>query len=127
MNRTATLLHKNVGSIPSLEGATDADRAVLAQSEAAFTTVGDLIGAQRQRAAISEAMRVVGEANKYLADTAPWKLKTEDPARMETVLGVAAQARGRRQHHAGALPAAQARRRCMRHWAAPTSSRPCLR
>ena len=24
------------------------------------------------------AMRVVGDANKYLADTAPWKLKTED-------------------------------------------------
>ncbi|WP_084128930.1 methionine--tRNA ligase [Demequina sp. NBRC 110055] len=91
VNRTATLLHKNVGTIPSLEGATDADRAVLAASEAAFTTVGDLLGAHRQRAAISEAMKAVGEANKYLADTAPWKLKTEDPARMETVLGVAAQ------------------------------------
>ena len=36
-------------------------------------------------------MRVVGDANKYLADTAPWKLKTQDPERMNTVLGVAAQ------------------------------------
>ena len=37
-------------------------------------------------------MRIVGEANKYLSDTAPWKLKTTDPARMATVLHVAAQA-----------------------------------
>ena len=36
-------------------------------------------------------MRVVGEANKYLSDQAPWKLK-DDPARMGTVLHVALQA-----------------------------------
>ncbi len=36
-------------------------------------------------------MRVVQDANKYLAEMEPWKLKTTDPARMETVLGVAAQ------------------------------------
>ncbi|HEX2806885.1 MAG TPA: methionine--tRNA ligase, partial [Kineosporiaceae bacterium] len=32
------------------------------------------------------------EANKYLSDTAPWKLRNEDPERMRTVLHVAAQA-----------------------------------
>jgi methionyl-tRNA synthetase len=37
-------------------------------------------------------MRVVGEANKYLSDQAPWKLKNDDPDRMRTVLHVAAQA-----------------------------------
>ena len=45
----------------------------------------------RQKAAITEAMRVVGEANKYLSDQAPWKLK-EDPARRDTVLHTALQA-----------------------------------
>ena len=35
-------------------------------------------------------MRVVGEANKYLSDQAPWKLK-DDPARRDTVLHVALQ------------------------------------
>ena len=35
-------------------------------------------------------MRVVAEANKYLSDQAPWKLK-EDPARRDTVLHVALQ------------------------------------
>ena len=91
VNRTATLIHRNVGSIPSLAGLTDDDRAVLAASEAGFQAVGELIGAQRQRQAVSEAMRVVSDANKYLAATAPWKLKTTDPDRMATVLGVAAQ------------------------------------
>ena len=36
-------------------------------------------------------MRIVGEANKYLSDQAPWKLK-DDPTRMGTVLHVALQA-----------------------------------
>jgi methionyl-tRNA synthetase len=36
-------------------------------------------------------MRVVGEANKYLSDQAPWKLK-EDPPRRDTVLHTALQA-----------------------------------
>ncbi|MDN4475564.1 methionine--tRNA ligase [Demequina sp. SYSU T00192] len=91
VNRTASLLHKNVGEIPALGELADIDRAALAASEAAFTTVGEHIRTQRQRAAISETMRVIGDANKYLADTAPWKLKNEDPERMRTVLAVAAQ------------------------------------
>jgi methionyl-tRNA synthetase len=36
-------------------------------------------------------MRVVAEANKYLSDQAPWKLK-DDPDRMGTILHVALQA-----------------------------------
>ncbi|WP_062311450.1 methionine--tRNA ligase [Demequina rhizosphaerae] len=91
VNRTASLLHKNVGEIPALGELADVDRAALAASESAFTTVGDHIRTQRQRAAISETMRVIGDANKYLADTAPWKLKNENPERMRTVLAVAAQ------------------------------------
>lgn len=91
VNRTANLLHKNLGAIPELTDLTEADRAALDASLAGFDTVGGLIGAHRQRAAVSEAMRIVGEANKYLADHEPWKLKKTDPVRMATVLGVAAQ------------------------------------
>ena len=41
--------------------------------------VGALLDRSNQKAAITEAMRVVGDANKYLSDQAPWKLK-DDPA-----------------------------------------------
>ena len=92
VNRTASLIHKNLGAIPEAGELTDEDRALLAQTQQAFQTVGDLIERHRQKQALAEAMRIVGEANKYLSDTAPWKLKTTDPARMATVLHVAAQA-----------------------------------
>jgi methionyl-tRNA synthetase len=44
------------------------------------------------RAALSEAMRVVAEANKYLSEQAPWKLRESDPARMASILHTALQA-----------------------------------
>ena len=61
--------------------------------EAAFGTVGDLIGRHRQKQAIGEAMRVVAEVNKYVSDLEPWKL-AKDPAdreRLATILHVMAQ------------------------------------
>jgi methionyl-tRNA synthetase len=92
VNRTASLIHKNLGAIPEPGELTDEDRALLDSSRAAFGVVGGLIERNRQKQALAEAMRTVGEANKYLSDHAPWKLKTTDPARMATVLFVAAQA-----------------------------------
>jgi methionyl-tRNA synthetase len=82
---------KNVGAVPQPGDLTDADRDLLSTTSGAFGTVGDLLGRNRQKAAINEAMRVVGEANKYLSDQAPWKLK-EDPARRDSVLFTALQA-----------------------------------
>jgi methionyl-tRNA synthetase len=92
VNRTVSMIHKNVGSIPERGTLTDADHALLATTRAGFGSVGDLLGTHRQKQAVGEAMRVVSEANKYLSDQAPWKLKNEDPDRMRTVLHVAAQA-----------------------------------
>jgi len=92
VNRTANLVHKNVGVIPEAGDLNDTDRALLATTKNAFDKVGDLIGTHRQRQAISEAMRTVAEANKYLSDAAPWKLKESDPERMRTILHVATQA-----------------------------------
>ncbi|WP_088312920.1 methionine--tRNA ligase [Kineosporia sp. R_H_3] len=92
VNRTASMIHKNLGAIPERGVLTEADHALLATTEAGFGDVGDLLGTHRQKQAVAEAMRVVSEANKYLSDQAPWKLKNEDPERMKTVLHVAAQA-----------------------------------
>jgi methionyl-tRNA synthetase len=92
VNRSVSMAAKNVGAIPEAGELTDADRALLATTRGAFATVGDLLGRSRQKAAINEAMRVVGEANKYLSDQAPWKLKNSDPERMRSVLHTALQA-----------------------------------
>ena len=92
VNRTVSMAAKNIGAIPEAGDLTGADRALLETVEQAFTSVGDLLGKSRQKSAINETMRVVAEVNKYLSDMAPWKLKTEDPPRMATVLHVALQA-----------------------------------
>jgi methionyl-tRNA synthetase len=91
VNRTVSMAAKNVGAVPAPGELTGDDRALLATTSGAFAPIGDLLSRNRQKAAISEAMRVVGEANKYLSDQAPWKLK-EDPARRDTVLHTALQA-----------------------------------
>jgi methionyl-tRNA synthetase len=90
VNRTMSLVNKNVGSIPPAGELMPDDEAALAASRAGFDAVGGLLGRNQQKAALHEAMRVVSEANKYLSDQAPWKLK-EDPDRRATVLHVALQ------------------------------------
>ena len=95
VNRTASMIHKRFGAIPAPGELQDIDRALLASVEAGYSTVGDLIRHHRQKAALAEAMRLVGEANKYVADTEPFKLKGQDPAtqeRLATVLHTLAQA-----------------------------------
>jgi methionyl-tRNA synthetase len=91
VNRSVSMAAKNVGAVPTPGELTEDDRALLATTSGAFGPIGDLLSRNRQKAAIGEAMRVVGEANKYLSDQAPWKLK-EDPARRDTVLHTALQA-----------------------------------
>lgn len=91
VNRSVSMAAKNFGHIPQSVDPTDADRALLQTVRASFGTVGDLLGKSRQKAAIVEAMRTVAEANKYISDQAPWKLK-EDPVRQGTVLHTALQA-----------------------------------
>ena len=94
VNRTASMIHKRFGQIPEPGELQDIDRALLDAVEAGFASVGDLIAQHRQKAALGEAMRLVGEANKYVADTQPFKLKGDDPetqARLATVLHTLAQ------------------------------------
>ncbi|HEX4727718.1 MAG TPA: class I tRNA ligase family protein, partial [Jatrophihabitans sp.] len=91
VNRTISITAKNLGSIPPAGQLLDLDRELLAASVAAFDTIGGLIERNRQKAALGELMKLVGEANKYLSDTAPWKLKNDDPDRMGSVLHTALQ------------------------------------
>ncbi len=93
VNRAASMIAKNFGAIPAAGDLAPEDTALLDTVAAAFDTVGALIGRHRQKQAMAEAMRVVGEANKYVSDMAPWQLKGEDEReRLGTVLHVTAQA-----------------------------------
>lgn len=94
VNRTATLIHKNFGEIPAAGELSEAEQAVLETVRGGFETIGDLIAHHRQKAAAAEAMRLVGEVNKFVSDTEPWKL-AKDPAdrdKLATTLHVMAQA-----------------------------------
>ena len=93
VNRVANLIAKNFGEIPAIDEneMTDEDRALLDETREAFATAGNFIESHHQKAALLEAMRVVGDINKYISATEPWKIK-DNPARLGTVLHVAAQA-----------------------------------
>ncbi|MGH3321157.1 MAG: methionine--tRNA ligase [Streptosporangiaceae bacterium] len=92
VNRSISFAARNIGEIPPPGELLDADRALLERSRGAFATVGGSLERSRFKAAITDAMRVVADANKYLSDQAPWKLRESDPDRMGTILHVALQA-----------------------------------
>ncbi|MDN5893147.1 MAG: methionine--tRNA ligase [Nocardioides sp.] len=92
VSRTATLIAKNFGQIPPAGEFTVEDRRLLDLVEGTFPAVGDLIAAHRQKQAIGQAMRAVAEVNKYVTDSEPWTLKSEDQReRLGTILHVLAQ------------------------------------
>jgi methionyl-tRNA synthetase len=92
VNRSLSFTAKNLGEVPAAGDLVDADRDLLATTQAAFGTVGEHLDRSRMKAAVGEAMRAVAEANKYLSEQAPWKLRESDPDRMRTILHVALQA-----------------------------------
>jgi methionyl-tRNA synthetase len=91
VNRSVSFAARNIGAIPEPGALTDADRELVQRSRVAFKNVGDHLSRSRFKAAITETMRTLAEANKYLSDQAPWKLRESDPERMRTILHVALQ------------------------------------
>ena len=92
VNRTASMIHKRFGSIPEPVHVTAEDQALLDAVEAGFDEVGGLIRTHHQKAALAAVMKLVGEANKYVTDTAPFKLKApEERNRLATILWTLAQ------------------------------------
>ncbi len=93
VNRTASMLAKSFGEIPPAGELLAEDHALLDYVEQCFDTVGELIERHRQKSALAEVMKAVGEVNRYVSDMAPWKLKGEEErGRLGTVLHVTVQA-----------------------------------
>jgi methionyl-tRNA synthetase len=79
VNRMLSFARKNFdGVVPTPGDLSDEDKAIIAQSEAAFATIGDLLAAVKLRGALQEAMALVRDANAYLDRRAPWKRIKED-------------------------------------------------
>lgn len=92
VNRTASMISKKFGEIPPAGDFTAEDQELLDAVGAGFETVGGLIESHHQKAALAEIMRLVGEANRYVATTEPFKLKDESQReRLGTILHVLAQ------------------------------------
>jgi methionyl-tRNA synthetase len=85
VNRTLTNVYKNFGSVPQPAALTEADRALIAQVEGGFASLGELLEAARFKAALTEAMRLAALVNSYLSDQEPWKVIKADRARAATI------------------------------------------
>lgn len=93
VNRTAAMIAKNFGEIPTPGSRESIDDELLAAAIKGFETVGNFIANHQQRAALSEIMRIVGEANTYVSRTEPFKMKAPElRERLATVLHTLIQA-----------------------------------
>ena len=79
-NRVLSFAYRNwEGQVPDPGELRDQDRAILAEIEAGFKSVGDLLEAVKLRAALAEALRLAAEVNRYLDQSAPWFEIKENP------------------------------------------------
>src|SRR5215468_5481894 len=91
VNRAVSFAARNIGAVPEAGQLTDIDAAALEHSRRAFDVVGKELARSRFKNAATEAMRTAAEANKYMSEQAPWKLRESDPERMRTILHVVLQ------------------------------------
>jgi methionyl-tRNA synthetase len=86
-NRVLSFAYKHWnGFVPTPGELRQADQEILKVVEGGFQSVGEHLNAVRLRAAISEAMRLASEVNKYLDQAAPWfEIKSDKAAAATTV------------------------------------------
>jgi methionyl-tRNA synthetase len=87
VNRVLSFAHRNWdGRVPEPGELRPADQELLAAVEAGFKSVGEQLEGVHLRAALSEAMRLATEVNKYLNTQAPWfEIKTDRQAAAKSV------------------------------------------
>lgn len=90
--RSLSMIVKNTdGKIPSNNGYLSADLELLKMTYDLPNKTQELINSIQIHKYLEAVWHVVGEANAYIDVQAPWKLKKEDPERMQTVLYVLAE------------------------------------
>lgn len=90
--RSLSMIAKNCdGRVPVHGVFSDEDNALLDKARSALQIVRDELDVQAFHKALDAIWSVVGDANRYVDEQAPWGLKKTDPERMATVLYVMAE------------------------------------
>ena len=89
VHRTLVNAYRNFGSVPEPGRLTERDQRLVAEVEAGFGTVGELLGAARFKAAITEVLRLAALVNQYLGEEQPWHRIKEDRTGAATTVFVA--------------------------------------
>lgn len=76
------------GVVPAPDKIMPADHALLSQAAKIFPSLQSDIEKQALHKVAEQIWHVIGEANRYVDEQKPWALKTENPARMGTILYV---------------------------------------
>ena len=89
--RVLSMIAKNCGSVVPAPGElTAADQTLLQSASDLMPLLREELNRQQFHIALTKIWEVVGAANRYVDDQAPWALRKTDPARMATVLYVLA-------------------------------------
>ncbi|MGE3622420.1 MAG: methionine--tRNA ligase [Bdellovibrionales bacterium] len=90
--RSLSMINKNCGAkVPEHGVFTDADKAMLGQAHGLLAHFRTQMDALAFNKALDHAWQLIGDANRYVDEQAPWALKKTDAARMGTVLYVVAE------------------------------------
>lgn len=92
INRALVLTNKYYsGKIPARNELFDVDEEVIEKLKQAPPKISKALDNFRFREGLAEFMDLARFGNKYLAETEPWKLIKENPARVETIMNIALQ------------------------------------
>ena len=90
--RSLSMIAKNCGgAIPEPGSLTEADRAILAATDALYAKARDAMDRQAITRYLDAVWAVVADANRYFAGEEPWAKRKSDPERMATILYVTAE------------------------------------
>ncbi|MDY0883108.1 methionine--tRNA ligase [Dongia soli] len=90
--RSLSMINKNCNaSVPQPGAFSEADERLIGTAEEALPKVRGFIREQAFHKALETIWQVIGEADRYVDEQAPWALRKTDPDRMNTVLYVLAE------------------------------------
>ena len=91
--RSLSMINKNCDAqVPAFGALTDVDTALLAAVDGAMAPIRVAMDGYAMHTVLNTIWALIADTNRYFAAEEPWKLKKSDPARMNTVLYVTAEA-----------------------------------